>query len=249
MSLMVARTLSFLELFAAQKRPLSNSEIARMLHLSASSCHDVLRVLESRGYLYKSKQRACWYPTLRLLELAATIAANDPIVPRMLALLQQLRDALDESVLLTKVDGLNAMSLLVLHSSHPLRYLGTVGDRVHNLHATSVGKALLAGLSEAALDGFLESAVLTACTPLTIVSPAALRKQIAAGHRRGWFLDAEESEPGLTTLSCRFSFGSETYVVTIAGPTLRLQPKFSKACRLLRRLCRHLGKSGSSKDD
>jgi DNA-binding IclR family transcriptional regulator len=243
MSLMVARTLSFLELFAAQKRPLSNADISRMLHLSASSCHDVLQVLEARGYLYKSAQRACWYPTPRLLEVAATIAANDPVMPGMLAQLRQLRDTLDESVLLTKVDGLQAIYLLVLESSHPLRYLGIVGDRVRSLHATSAGKALLAGLSDAALKRFLGSAALTPYTPLTIKSAAALRKDIAAGNERGWFLDAEESEPGLTTLSCRFDSSSETYIVTVAGPTLRLQPILSKACRLLTRLCRQLGRS------
>jgi DNA-binding IclR family transcriptional regulator len=240
MNLMVARTLDFLELFAAEQRPLSSTDIARLLHLAASSCHDVVHVLASRGYLYKSPQRAVWYPTWRLLEVARTIAANDPVVARMLAPLRQLRDAMDESVLLAKIDGLEAMYLLALEPSHPLRYLSAVGERVRALHATSTGKALLGSLSDVALNGFLESADLTPHTPLTIVSAVTLRQEIAAGNERGWFASVEESEPGLTMLSVRFNRGSAFYIVTLAGPTRRLQPRLGEASQLLTRVCREL---------
>jgi len=198
MNLMVARTLSVLELFAAQKRPLSTTEIANLLHLPASSCHDVVRVLEARGYLYRTSPRACWYPTSRLLEVTTTIVANDVVLARMLGPLRKLRDTIDESVLLAKVDGLQAMYLLALEPSHALRYLITIGERVRDLHATSTGNDLPGSVS------------------------------------------AEESEPGLTTLSSRFTWRMATYSVTVAGPTRRLQPRLSEACRLLTQTCREL---------
>jgi DNA-binding IclR family transcriptional regulator len=244
MTMMVGRTLSFLELFALQKRPLSGSDIARMLDIPTSSCHDVVRVLETRGYLYKTMEQARWYPTLRLLQIAETLAANDPVIPRMLAPLRQFRDAVDESVLLSTIDGLRARYLLVLEPSHTLRYVATIGECVRSLHAASAGKALLGSLSAAALNGFLESAELTRYTPKTIVSAAALREHIAIGNERGWFLNAEESEPGLTTLSCRFSRGSAIYIVTVAGPTPRFQPNVTQACQLLTQLCGQLGERG-----
>jgi DNA-binding IclR family transcriptional regulator len=245
MTMMVGRTLSFLELFAAQKRPLSSAEIARMLNISASSCHDVVHVLEARGYLHKSP-RAGWYPTLRLLSVAETIAVNDPVMRRMLDPLRQLRDAIDESVLLSKINGLQAMYLLALEPSHPLRFLATVGECVRSLHAASAGKALLGTLSDAALNEFLTSAELTRYTPMTIVSAAALRMDISTSNERGWFLNAEESAAGLTTLSCTFRLGLATYIVTVAGATPRLQPNLSKACRLLTRLCRQVGDLGQA---
>jgi DNA-binding IclR family transcriptional regulator len=244
---MVVRTLSFLELFAAQKRPLSSGEISRMLDIPASSCHDVAHVLENRGYLHKSQQRASWYPTPRLFGVAEIIAAHDPVMNHMLTSLRRLRDAIDESVLLAKVDGLQAMYLLALEPSHPLRYLAAVGERVRSLHAASAGKALLGSLPDAELKGFLKSAELTRFTPRTILSAAALRKEVAAGNARGWFLNADESQPGLTTLSCRFEWRSATYIVTVAGPTLRLRPNLSKASRLLTQLCRRLEKAGPAR--
>ena len=82
MSKIVGRTLDFLEVFADQKRPLSLSEIARLLEIPASSCHDVIQALQERGYIYELAPRGGYYPTLRIFEVAKIIAAYDPVVLR-----------------------------------------------------------------------------------------------------------------------------------------------------------------------
>src|ERR1039458_7184961 len=111
MSKIVERTLDLLEVFAKVKRPLSLSEIARLLKIPVSSCYDVLRALQSRGYIYELAPRAGYYPTLRLQWLGKEIGDNDPVVTRAEQLLRSLRDTLDESVLLSKVSGLQATYL------------------------------------------------------------------------------------------------------------------------------------------
>jgi DNA-binding IclR family transcriptional regulator len=240
MSKIVARTVDFLELFAAQKRPLSHTEIARLLNIPPSSCHDVLQELLKRGYLYELTARGGFYPTLRLFEIAKTIADHDPVALRADALLRTLRDKIDESILLAKVNGLGATYLLSIEPSHPLRYLANVGDSVRHIHATSAGKALLAALDEQSLGTYLKSATLPSLTPHTITSKAALREELAAGNRRGWFLNREESLEGVTTLSARFTWTAAIYIVTIAGPTSRLAPKLRQAADLLTSVCKLL---------
>jgi len=240
MSKIVARTLDFLELFADQKRPLSASEIARLLDIPASSCHDVLQALIERGYLYELTARGGYYPTLRLFNVAKTIADHDPVVARADVMLRSLRDSMDESVMLAKANGLQANYLLSFEPSHPLRFLAKVGDPVRSLHATSAGKAILASLSEAALGEFLKSVTLSPMTPKTITSKKALREELAAGNRRGWFSNREESLEGVTTLSARFAWASTLYIVTIAGPTTRLGGKLEPAAELLTNVCRLL---------
>jgi DNA-binding IclR family transcriptional regulator len=244
MSKIVSRTLNFLEVFAEQKRPLSASEIARLLDIPASSCHDVLQALQERGYLYELAPRGGYYPTLRLYEIGKTIADHDPVVMRTDALLRSLRDTMDESVLLSKVQGLSAAYLASFEPSHPLRFLATIGETVRSLHATSAGKCLLASLSEAALRDYLKSATLPALTPNTITSKAALRKEIETGNQRGWFVNREESQEGVTTISARFVWTSSVYIVTIAGPTSRIVPKLDKAAGLIVDVCNLLGSSG-----
>jgi len=245
MSKIVSRTLDFLEVFADQKRPLSASEIARLLGIPASSCHDVLQALHARGYIYELTPRGGYYPTLRLYEIAKTIADHDPVVLRTDALLRSLRDTLDESVLLAKIHGLSATYLASFEPSHPLRFLATIGENVRHLHASSAGKCLLASLSESALRDYLKTAQLAALTPNTITSKTALRQELETGSQRGWFLNREESQEGLTTISARFVWTSSIYIVTVAGPTSRVAPKLERAAELIVGVCNMLGSSAS----
>lgn len=240
LSKIVGRTLDFLELFAQQKRPLSVSEIARLLGIPASSSHDVLRTLQERGYLYELTVRGGYYPTLRLYNIAKSIADHDPVVLRAEGLLRSLRDKIDESVLLSKVNGLGASYLLVLESSHMLGFRARVGHPLRSLYATSIGKAILASLDEAELGAFLKNTTLTPLTARTNTSKTALRAELAEGNRRGWFVNREESEEGVTTLSARFMWISAIYVVTIAGPTTRVGAKLEEAANLLTQVCKLL---------
>jgi DNA-binding IclR family transcriptional regulator len=240
--------LDFLEVFADQKRPLSASEIARLLGIPASSCHDVLQALHERGYIYELTPRGGYYPTLRVYEIAKVIADHDPVVLRTDSLLRSLRDKLDESVLLAKVNGLAATYLAAFEPSHPLRFLATIGENVRSIHATSAGKCLLGSLSEADLSDFLKSAHLTALTPQTITTKAALRREIEVGNKRGWFVNREESQQGVTTISARFLWTSSVYIVTVAGPTSRVAPKLEKAAELLTNVCNLLATSNRPDD-
>jgi DNA-binding IclR family transcriptional regulator len=240
MSKIVGRTLDFLELFADKKRPLSLSEVARLLELPISSCHDVLQALEERGYLYEIAPRSGFYPTLRLLDVATTIANHDPVILRADLELQALRDAVDESVLLSKANGRAATYLLSFEPSHPLRFSVKVGEHVRSLYATSAGKAQLASWDQADLEAYLKTAKLVALTPKTITSKPGLLGEIEAGRARGWFANLEESQPGVVTLSAAFSWSGATYIVTIAGPASRLENRLDAVAAQLVQTCRTL---------
>jgi DNA-binding IclR family transcriptional regulator len=240
MSKIVERTLDLLELFAEQKRPLSLSDIARLLKIPVSSCHDVLQAMQARGYLYEIAPRAGYYPTLRLQKLGKEIGDHDPVVARADLLLRSLRDTLDESVLLAKVSGMQAIYLLVFEPTHPLRFLTKVGDAVRSLYATSGGKALLGSLDERALTGFLRTTNLVPMTARTITDKAALRDDIALGRQRGWYANNQESQDGVTTISAPFRWNNAVYIVTVAGPTSRVEPRLGQASTLILNVCRML---------
>ncbi len=240
MSKIVARTLDFLELFAEKKRPLSLSEIARLLGLPISSCHDVLQALEERGYIYEIAPRAGYYPTLRWLDVATTVANHDPVVLRADLVLQGLRDAVDESVLLCKTNGESATYLLSFEPSHPLRFSVRIGEHVRSLYATSAGKAQLGSWSDEALETYLNTATLEPRTPNTITSKTALRAEIEQGRKLGWFANREESQPGVVTLSASFLWSGAVYIVTIAGPSSRLDGRLEWAAEKLMAACRTL---------
>lgn len=222
MSKIVGRTLDFLELFAEKRRPLSLSEIARLLDLPISSCRDVLLALEDRGYIYEIAARSGYYPTLKMMDVVTMIAEHDPVVLRAETVLEKLRDAVDESVLLAKTGRRGGTYLLSLDPSHPFRFSVKIGQKVRNIHASSAGKAILAHADPADLEAFFKTNKLVALTPQTITSKDALLTELEVGRARGWFANLEESETGLTTLSVQFKWAGSAYIVTVAGPVSRM---------------------------
>jgi len=241
MSKIVDRTLDFIELFASERRPLSLSDISRLLSIPASSCHDVLRAMLARGYLYEVAPRAGFYPTTRLFDLAKVITDHDPILQRADALLRKMRDTIDESVSLAKAGKTGATYLLVFEPSHPLRFMVHVGHSVRSLHATSAGKAYLGSLSPDKFEAYLKTAKLTPLTPKTIRSKTELRDDIAQSRQRGYFLNREESVENATTVSASFNWNGADYIVTIAGPNSRMADKLDQSIALLQEACRTLG--------
>lgn len=244
MSKIVERTLDFIELFAAERRPLSLSDISRLLGIPASSCHDVLRALSARGYIYEIGPRAGYYPTVRLLNLAKTISQHDPILLRAELLLRKIRDTIDESVSLAKAGKDNATYLLVFEPSHPLRFIVDAGGQVRSLHATSAGKAFLGSLSTEQFESWLKAAKLVPMTAKTIRSKDELRKDIEVSKRRGYYLNQAESFDDATTVSSLFRWQGASYIVTIAGPTSRMAGKFDQAVKLVTEACKTLGEGG-----
>jgi DNA-binding IclR family transcriptional regulator len=240
MSKIVERTLDLLELFAEEKRPLSLSDIARLLKIPVSSCHDVLQAMQARGYLYELAPRAGYYPTLRLQKLGKEIGDHDPVVARADLVLRSLRDTLDESVLLAKVSGLHATYLLVFEPTHPLRFLMKIGDPVRSLYATSGGKALLGSLEEREFTTWLRTANLAAMTERTLIAKPALRADITLGQQRGWYLNNGESQQGVTTISAPFRWNNAVYIVTVAGPSPRIDPRLEQASGLITNVCQLL---------
>ena len=201
MSKIVDRTLDFLELFAEQRRPLSLSEISKCLSLPASSCHDVIKALQGRGYVYEVSPRGGYYPTLRLHQIALAIVAADPILQRVEHHLAALRDATDEFVLLARTSGLKAFYIMALEPSHPLRFLARAGEEVRHIHATSAGKALLGHLPREKLEIFLESHALMRLTPYTATTKEELQRDIVQSRQRGWYLNQDATIEGVTTIS------------------------------------------------
>ncbi len=240
MSKIVRRTLDFFELFADEKRPLSLSEISRGLGIPMSSCFDLIQSLQERGYIYELHNRGGYYPAVRLQDLASGIAQKDALVQALDAPLRGLRDRLDESVSLAQSIGRQVRYLLVYDPSHALRFTVRVGDLARRLHATSVGKALLATLPEEECAEVLAGLELDAMTPRTITDRGRLAEEIAETRRRGYAINREESVTTAVTYTGWFTWQRTPMFVTVAGPLFSMDAKGQAVVEGLLDTCRTL---------
>lgn len=230
------RTLDVFEAFAREARPLSLSELSRLLGIPISSCFGLVRTLESRGYMYEVRRRGGFYPTQRLFDIARTVRANDPVLERVQPVLAGLREATQETVFLGKLQGPRVVYLDVIQSAHPVRYVAQAGE-FREPHANSAGKALLGSLTEAEREDLLKGYKLTRFNPNTLTTRKALEADLAASQARGWYANVCESVADLIGVAVPVRIEGEAYAISIGGPRERMQPLIENHARKLRKAC------------
>lgn len=227
------RTLELFEAFAATKKPLPLLQLAAALGIPQSSCFALVRTLLGRGYLYETGRRAGYYPTQRLLDQAREIASHDPLLERVRPVLKALRDKTRETVVFAKRQGTRVVYLAVFESPHIVRYTAQAGD-LRNLHATSLGKALLSEVPAGERKEILGKAGMTRRTPRTIVSKAAFDQEIEASRSRGFYMSLGDGVPDVGAIAIPVRVLNETYAVSVAGPLSRIEKAVASHVRVLR---------------
>jgi IclR family transcriptional regulator, acetate operon repressor len=227
-----SRTLDILEIFGAEQKPLSLSEIARTIGAPASSCHMLLRTLLGRGYLYSLGRRKLYYPTRRLYDVACSIATHDALIEELQPILTGLRDRSGETVILGKRQGDVVLYLEVLESANTVRYTARAGD-YKPLHASAIGKALLGALQPEELAEWLGSTSLERVTPHTLVKAAQLKSNLQQGGKRGYFVTRGENVIDVMAVATGVALKGDTFGVAIAGPLHRMEPALARHAELL----------------
>ncbi|MCX5590454.1 IclR family transcriptional regulator [Alcaligenes endophyticus] len=230
-----ARAMALFEVFAREKRPLSNSELARLLSLPESSCSDLVHTLLQCGFLRRTVKSRKLYPTERLQTIARQIGATDPVLSSLQEACELLRDRTGESILCGRV--LNGVVQVIVFSDgrHPLRYTGAGSDKL-SLHVSALGKAILAyGSPEEALRQ-LQLRPLRKVASGTRTDLGQLQEQIALFRRQGWAWVENEGGEDLAALAVAGAIGDEVLALAIVGPVGRLslhQSEYVQALKLM----------------
>jgi IclR family acetate operon transcriptional repressor len=214
------RALEIFEAFRDARRPLSLSEVARLTDMPVSTCHGVFKMLEQRGFLYFGSGRDA-YPTRKLWDLAQEINVHDPVALRLEPALTQLRDEVDETVILGVRHIDTVLYLLVLGSSKAIRYSSEAGEH-KPLHSSSIGKVLLGAMAPGELDAWLRATPLPKITDRTIVSASRLKMDLAQARARGYYTTHGENVADVMAIAAPLRMGTSTFGVAIAGPLQRL---------------------------
>lgn len=189
----VSRALDILELFL-DRPALSAPQITEKLDLPRTTVHELVTTLVDRGYL----EAVAGAPTrfrlgMRLFQLGSQFADRLDLVREAQEAAGKVAASCDETVHVAVLDGTNVVYIAKVDSTHPVRMVSAVGRRLP-AHCTAVGKMLLSGLSEEALDArYPRSQNLAAMTPRSIVSPTRLRTQLGEIRQAGVSFDDCES--------------------------------------------------------
>jgi IclR family acetate operon transcriptional repressor len=228
-----ARTLDLFEVFAAARGPLSLTDLAQRIGSPISSCHALIRTLQTRGYVYVLDARKRVYPTKRLLAVAEAIAQHDPVLERLSPILETLLKTTGETVILGKRQGDRVTYLDVLEGNHTLRYAASPGD-TKPLHSSAIGKAMLGALQQSELDKLLSRIELPRITDRTITNRVALVEDLEASRQRGYFVTSGENVADVMAVSIMRRVAEEPYGIAIAGPVSRIEIRLESILATLR---------------
>jgi DNA-binding IclR family transcriptional regulator len=194
------RALKILEMIGAHQGGLSNKEISRDLRVATSSCSYILSRLERNGYLARNEVTGRYEIGLKVLALVRGPLQQmhfrrvaEPVLRRLAADtgLEAVIGVLDQDrlLLINRVPSGEFAKLDVdIGSEFPV-------------HATAIGKALLAYCPEEQILHFIERKRLIRLTPKTITSASSLLTELERVRKRGYSISDGEQRPDLRAIA------------------------------------------------
>jgi IclR family transcriptional regulator, pca regulon regulatory protein len=194
----LAKGLSIMESFDAANPEMTLSEIARKVGHSPAATRRSLITLESLGYVGQKNKRFHLRPKVMTLGSGFYYSAriDEVLQPFLRDLVTKFGDASSVGTLETRD------VIYIAHSSvqRARRAAAVVGAR-YPAYATSLGRVLLAGLSDATLERYFDGLIIEPLTSKTVSDPAELREIIQQVRENGYSTTVDQLDYGITALA------------------------------------------------
>lgn len=192
------RGLAVIRAFDHEHPELTLSEVAAVTGVTRAVARRFLLTLAELGYV-RSDGRF-FSLTAKVLELGyaylSSLSLPEVAEPHLEALVGEVNESSSVSVL----DGHDVVYVARVPVSRIMTVSISVGTRFP-AYVTSMGRVLLAGLSDPELTDYLSTVRLERLTARTVSSVAALRGEIARVRSQGWALVNQELEEGLRAVA------------------------------------------------
>ncbi|TFD22979.1 IclR family transcriptional regulator [Cryobacterium sp. TMS1-13-1] len=220
----VERVFELLELITAAGGQVMLSELAASTELPLPTIHRLLRTLVAKGYIRQlANRRYALGPGLIRLGTAASTQLGALAGAQLRALVDQLGETANMAVL----DADMALYIAQAPSKHSMRMFTEVGRRAHT-HATGVGKAILAQLSDDAVRAIVARAGMPTPTTMSIGSVNDLLADLARIRERGYSIDDGEQEIGVRCFAMAVPDAPTPTAVSVSGPVSRVDDAFAE---------------------
>jgi IclR family acetate operon transcriptional repressor len=221
----VTRSLRILEA-VAQQQPVTVGELAKHFGLPKSTVQRTLVTLHEAGWLRASRgDTTRWEIGARVLAVRPAALQGSSLFAAAREPMMRLRDAVNETVHLSVLDGLQGMVVVDrADCDRAVRTFHQIGD-TSPLHATAIGKAVLAHLraSEVAevlargLQGYGEA---------TITDPDLLRAELERVRRDGYAVNRNQYRADVCAIAAPIleRDGTPLAGVAVSMPDSRFDP-------------------------
>lgn len=199
------------------------TELSLRVGMSPSTAHRLLTTLQQHGVAEFEETTQNWMVGVEAFRIGSSFVRRIKIAEAGRNVMRDLMEDTGETANMGISDQGDVVFISQVETSNPIRAFFRPGTRAH-MHASGIGKALMAEFARADVEKILQKKGLPAFTPKTLTSADALMADLAAIRARRWSLDDEENNLGMRCLASPIfnEFSEPVAGVSISGPTARL---------------------------
>jgi len=219
----LARGLTVLTAFGPNKLDLTLSDAAQLLQLPKGTARRTLYTLTCLGYLEAKGSHYTLAP--KVLNLARAYLTADPIAALYQPACERILGEVDTLCTVAVLDG---EDIMMVARAVPTDWLSTNYGSEYRVPAfcSALGRVLLAGLPDPALNDFIDRLTPVAQTSHTVTFKPAIHEAILSVRRDGYCFIDQEAEQGFRSVAVPIKRYNGTTVAAInIGARIEAVPK------------------------
>ncbi|MFT7439657.1 MAG: IclR family acetate operon transcriptional repressor [Sulfitobacter sp.] len=209
--------------FLSESQGKTLSRLADDLNESPATVYRILVTLEGRDLVEFDQTEQVWHIGPRAFVIGTRFLRRTSLVERARPLLRRLMEETGETANLGIEQNAHVLFVSQVETHASIRAFFPPGT-LSRLHASGIGKALLAEMDAPRLKSFLSRTTLERFTEFTLTDRTALLADLTATRARGYAIDAEERNIGMRCIAVPvFDINGEAIAgVSVSGPTSRV---------------------------
>ncbi|MGI9336406.1 MAG: HTH-type transcriptional regulator BhcR [Gammaproteobacteria bacterium] len=213
-------------LVLAQSDGITLTDVSRRAGVSAPTAYRMLITLAGRGFVRNDETLGLWYVGVEAFRTGSAFTRDLKVVDIGRGVMHELMHCTGETANLAVEDDGDVVFVSQVECHEAIRAFFRPGTR-GPIHASGVGKALLAQLPAARVGQLTQRKGLHGYTEKTITDLEALSEDLEQIRRRGWSLDDEERHRGMRCIASPiFNLHGEALAgISVSGPTVRMQDR------------------------
>lgn len=218
----VVKAITILETLASSPDPMNIGELAKATRIPRPTIYRFIHTWEDKGYI-ELQEDGTYRLGTKILKLSRIVLDNIDLRVVAKPILRDLRSQVDETTILSVLEGNHIFYLGNFECTHALRPHSRMGT-IDPLHCTSAGKAILAFLPALEQNALVNNLDFSAITPNTITNKNDLLAELAEIKNQGFAFDLEENEIGINEISVPvYNHNRQVEAaISVSGPAFRL---------------------------
>ncbi|MGI9389858.1 MAG: HTH-type transcriptional regulator BhcR [Boseongicola sp.] len=199
------------------------SALASELGQSPATIYRILTTLEGRGLVEMDTTEQVWHIGPSAFVIGATFLKRTSLVERARPVLRKLMEETGETANLGIEQSGSVLFVSQVETHESIRAFFPPGT-LTPMHASGIGKALLAEMDPSRRNRILAKAALEVFTKHTVTDIDALNREAQTIRERGYSIDGEEKTLGMRCIAAAiFDVNQEAIAgVSVSGPTSRV---------------------------